>query len=219
MTSLKVSITPQFLLRYDEITLPWLSCTLKIETSPSPLLEQIRQICKKIRDEKAIDDIPNIPSIHHTRKAYRALGKEPARYRPSAEALTRRIVKGKDLYLINNAIDIVNLISLSSGVSIGAFDMRFISGSVEMDIGKAKEPYEAIGRGNFNIENLPVLRDSISAFGSPTSDSMRTRVREDTTEFLMVFCNFGTLNISNYIRESTRLLKKFAGAEHFCYGP
>ena len=39
------------------------------------------------------------PQIEMTRRAYKALGKDPARYRGSAEALLRRVVAGKGLPL------------------------------------------------------------------------------------------------------------------------
>ena len=46
-----------------------------------------------IRDITELPDINRRPGIRATRDAYKALGKEPNRYRPSAEALCRRVVK------------------------------------------------------------------------------------------------------------------------------
>ena len=68
------------------------------------------------------------PAIAATRAAYKALGKEPNRYRPSAEALTRRCVKGLELYRTLTIIDLTNLLSLITGHSIGAFDRDAIVG-------------------------------------------------------------------------------------------
>jgi DNA/RNA-binding domain of Phe-tRNA-synthetase-like protein len=79
-------------------------------------------------DELDIGDVSLKPAIRETKEAYRILGKDPSRYRPSAEALTRRIVKGKDLFWINNIVDILNLISLESGFSIGGYDADQDSG-------------------------------------------------------------------------------------------
>ncbi|MDE6395572.1 MAG: hypothetical protein K2K77_09530, partial [Duncaniella sp.] len=50
-------------------------------------------------DIRAVTELSYIntrPGIRATRQAYKALGKEPNRYRPSAEALSRRVVKGRD---------------------------------------------------------------------------------------------------------------------------
>ena len=41
-----------------------------------------------------------------------------------------------------------------------------------------------------NIENLPLFRDDLGAFGSPTSDSLRTKVTDQTTNFLMILIDF-----------------------------
>jgi DNA/RNA-binding domain of Phe-tRNA-synthetase-like protein len=148
------------------------------------------KIIAKIQEEITIDQVSQRTMIRPTKEAYRKLGKDPSRYRPSAEALTRRILKGKDLLWINNIVDILNLISLDSGYSIGGYDADKISGDVEFGIGKVDEPYEAIGRGTFNIENLPVFRDEQGAFGSPTSDSLRTMVTDSTANFLMIIIDF-----------------------------
>lgn len=127
--------------------------------------------------------------IQETRSAYKICGKEPSRYRPSAEALLRRIRTQKSLYQINNVVDAINLISISTHYSIGGFDFENISGPIQCEIGNA-EPYEAIGRGVLNIEFMPGLRDSLGFFGTPTSDSVRTMVTETTTQLLLVFYDF-----------------------------
>ncbi len=130
-------------------------------------------------------------AIAATRTLYHACGKEPNRYRPAAEQLRRRAVQGKGLYRISVLVDLVNLLSLRTGLSIGAFDRAAIDGdAAAWGIGRPGEPYEAIGRGPFNIDGMPVLRDRTGAFGSPSSDSERTKLRPETTLLL--------LNINSY---------------------
>ena len=137
-----------------------------------------------------LERIQHLPAIGTTRQAYKALGKDPSRYRPSAEALLRRVVQGKGLYRVNNVVDALNLVSVTSGYSIGGYDAEKIVGDITFGKGRTGEPYDAIGRGALNIEGLPVLRDETGAFGSPTSDSLRTMVAEDTRYFLAVFFDF-----------------------------
>jgi DNA/RNA-binding domain of Phe-tRNA-synthetase-like protein len=60
---------------------------------------------------------------------------------------------------------------------------------VQLDIGSA-DPYDAIGRGLLNIEFMPGVRDSKGFFGTPTSDSVRTMVTNQTTKLLLVFYDF-----------------------------
>jgi len=148
--------------------------------------EEIKRI-EKIN----IEEIKNIEAINSSRQAYLALGKEPSRYRLSAEALMRRIVQGKGLYKISNLVDIINLSSIQTGYSIGGYDFEKIVGSIILDIGNSEDEYFAIGRGKFNISELPVFRDDLGAFGSPTSDSQRTMISDKTNKILLVVFNFG----------------------------
>jgi DNA/RNA-binding domain of Phe-tRNA-synthetase-like protein len=138
-----------------------------------------------------LEAVKDLPQIAASRDAYRHLGKEPSRYRLSAEALHRRIISGKGLYFINNIVDVINLSSLKTAYSIGGYDFEKINGAVRFDLGEANENYEAIGRGKMNIENLPVFRDEKGAFGSPTSDSERTKITNDTKKILLIVINFG----------------------------
>jgi DNA/RNA-binding domain of Phe-tRNA-synthetase-like protein len=100
-------------------------------------------------------------------------------------------------------------------MSIGGYDVEKISGSVIFDIGAKNEPYDAIGRGELNIEFLPVFRDSVSPFGSPTSDSVRTSVTDNTKRFLMVIVGFsGENGTKGTVDLSVSLLKKYAKADN-----
>lgn len=186
----------------------------QIQTAPAPealnqrISRDLQQIATSLGETSAISKLPEIAA---TRKAYKALGKDPARYRPSAEALLRRVVQGKGLYSICNAVDLLNLVSVSSGFSIGGWDASFIEGAMTLGIGAEGEPYQAVGRGELNIQCLPVFRDRKGAFGTPTSDSVRTRVRENTSDFLMVFYDFGgSNNLAQAMENSRELLEEFA---------
>lgn len=141
---------------------------------------------KAIATSTKMEEVRLRPAIDATRRAYKALGKEPNRYRPSAEALARRAVKGMDLYRTLTVIDLVNLVSLRTGISIGGFDADKIAGTrLVYGRGQAGEPYEAIGRGPLNIEGLPVWRDALGGIGTPTSDNERTKLTPDTTRVLL----------------------------------
>ena len=177
------------------------------------LQEAINEEIKRISGI-LIDTVKDIPQIHSSREAYKALGKEPARYRLSAEALHRRIIKGKGIYQISNLVDTINLASVKTAYSIGGYDEAKIEGDVVFDLGKAGEDYEAIGRGKMNIENLPVFRDNKSAFGSPTSDSTRTMITENTSKIFLIVINFGGHpNFENELEEILELFVKFCSAK------
>ena len=95
------------------------------------------------------------------------------------------------------------------GFSIGGYDAGMIQGDIVFGIGNPNEPYSGIGRGELNIENLPVFRDESGAFGMPTSDSSRTEVTEQTSRFLMILIDFnGDQMLDGALQMAARLLKK-----------
>lgn len=135
--------------------------------------------------------IASLPRVAATRAAYRALGKDPARYRPSSEALLRRIAQGKDLPRVNALVDAGNLASISTAWPIGFYDVEELRPPIRLRSGLSGESYDAIGRGPMNLAGLPVLADASGPFGSPTSDSARTSLQDDAAQALFVVFCFG----------------------------
>ena len=169
-----------------------------------------------VKHTYAISDIAHRPGIAATRSAYKALGKEPNRYRPSAEALCRRAVQGKGLYRITTLVDIINILSMRSGYSIGGFDRdKIIGETLTLGVGMNGEPFQAIGRGQLNIESLPVYRDAAGGIGTPTSDADRTKLTEDTTRLLMTVNVYGEeMSDEDFIGLANQLLTDYASAEN-----
>lgn len=176
---------------------------------------ELERACAEIETRYSIDLVRHRPAIDATRRAYKACGKDPNRYRPSAEALTRRAVKGLDLYRTLTVIDLINYVSLVSGHSIGAFDSDKIAGTtLTLGVGVDGEPYSAIGRGELNIAGLPVYRDAVGGIGTPTSDNERTKLSENTTHLTVTINLYGEGEQSDTEVEglTCRMLEKYAGA-------
>lgn len=157
-----------------------------INSTYSPALwEEIGRVLADYRTRLTTESIKSMPAIQATRRVYKALGKDPSRYRPSGEALVRRTLQGKDLYQIDTAVDLINLASIVYGYSIGGFDANKIVGdTLCLGVGREGEPYEGIGRGMVNIAGLPVYRDAEGGIGTPTTDHERTKLSLSTTHLL-----------------------------------
>ena len=125
-----ISFQKELLESCPEIQLGCIQCQVKIRAGDEKIQQLSNEIIAKVQSELTVDTISQKPTIKSTKEAYRKLGKDPSRYRPSAEALTRRIVKGKGLYNVNNVVDLLNLISLESGFSIGGYDSDKIDGPI-----------------------------------------------------------------------------------------
>lgn len=183
--------------------------------TPEALSALLDEEARLIADTYEMAMINKRPVIAATRAAYKALGKEPNRYRPSSEALCRRVVKGMGLYRIDALVDMINLLSMRSGHSIGGFDADKIDGPViTLGRGEAGEPYEGIGRGMLNIEGMPVYRDATGGIGTPTSDNERTKIDLSTRRLLMVVNAYGSseVTMAEFVEQARGLLEEFCDA-------
>ncbi|WP_455663771.1 B3/B4 domain-containing protein [Phocaeicola sp.] len=193
-----------------------ISATVKNTAYSEALWKKIDEFTVHYREKYTTDSIKDMATIHATREAYKKCGKDPSRYRPSGEALCRRILRGIPLYQIDTLVDLINLVSIRYGYSIGGFDADKIQGdTLILGIGKAGEPYEGIGRGELNIEGMPVYRDAIGGIGTPTSDNERTKLELGTTRLLTIINGYsgkeGLQEAADYMLE---LLKEFASSEN-----
>ncbi len=185
--------------------------------TPEALRKAIGEFSEGLRAVTEIPDIAVRPGIAATRRVYKALGKEPNRYRPSHEQMMRRILQGKGLYEVSALVDAGNLFSLMSGYSVGVFDSAKVQGEkLSVGVGREGEPYTGIGRGPINIEHLPALRDEAGAIGTPTSDNERTMTGPATEHIVVTMHVFGVeMPIDEAIDLARRLFEEYCGASTF----
>lgn len=190
-----------------------LECSV-LNSLHEPLLwQEISAETFRLRSHYVLEDINKLPGIFEMRQLYKKLGKDPNRYRPSAEALCRRLLQGKDLYQLNTLVDLINLVSIQTGFSIGGFDADKVHGSISIGVGQAAEPFDAIGRGLLNIQGLPVYRDELGAIGTPTSDVERSKLSLVTNRLLMVIhAAGGPHGLEEAVSLSERLLLQYTHA-------
>lgn len=192
-----------------------IQCSVQNTHFNEELWNEIRKTSTEIRNNFKLEEIKNQPNIAATRTVYKACGKDPNRYRPSAEALHRRIVKGNELYQISTLVDIINLVSLRTGYSIGGFNADNIVGRVTAGVGEKNETFTGIGRGILNIAGLPVLRDKNGGIGTPTSDEERTSLRLNTRNLLLNINGYtGPGPLKEVIECFKDLLTKYSSAEN-----
>ena len=191
-----------------------LECNVETFPTSDNLWQLIEELSFNIRDKYELQDINKRDEIAALRQAYKKFGKDPNRYRPSSDALSRRIVKGMHLYRSLNIIDLINYLSVKYGNSIGGFDTDKIQGDkITLGVGREKEPYNAIGRGELNISGLPVWRDLAGGIGTPTSDNERTKITPSTKRLLMTIHIFDPNSSFEEIKDETiGLLEKYANA-------
>jgi DNA/RNA-binding domain of Phe-tRNA-synthetase-like protein len=210
----EISIHPALKALVPNLALGCISARVSVEKHNAALWWEINQHLAHLSATIKPEQISTVPQIATMRQAYKALGKDPSRYRGSAEALLRRVLSGKGLYQINSAVDINNLVSLESLNPAGTYDLEKITPPIELRVGAAGESYKGIGKDLINIESLPVFADAAGPFGSPTSDSERAMVRLETRRVVMVVFSFtGPQGLEQWVSRASELLQQYCGGE------
>ena len=198
------------------LVLGYIEGEVTVKHSDEELISEMKKVEKNITENIKLEDITKNKNIIAGREAYKILGKSPSKYRTSSEALMRRIVQGKGLYYVNNIVDINNIVSLTTYCSCGSYDLDKIIFPVYFSIGSKGETYKGIGKDMINIENLPVFKDKKGSFGSPTSDSERAMITEESRNIVMCIMSFGgEEGLIKRIKEAEILLKKYADLKNF----
>ncbi len=189
-----------------------LAYSMDVRLEDSSVIEgEIRKTEELISEEYTLEEVLCIPLIKEARDSYKKLGKDPSRYRLACESLLRRIVKGNSLYRINNLVDAGNVLSINLFRSTAVLDYDKIEGDITIRIGKDDDIYEGIGRGIINVSRIPLYCDNVSPFGSPTSDTIRTSVNENTKKILLMIICFKTTDLKDGDR-AIELFTKYCSA-------
>ena len=209
-----ISISEEIATACPDLHVLVLSCDVCNSEPDERLWQEIADEEKAVRETVKLEQINKWLPIQATRQAYKRLGKDPNRYRPSSEALRRRILRELPLYKVDTLVDLINLVSIRSGYSIGGFDAdKIAGGSLVLGVGREGEIYHGIGRGELNIAGLPVYRDAVGGVGTPTSDEERTKIGLDTTHLLMIINGYSGLEgLEAAGKYAVGLLSKYVSA-------
>ena len=157
-----------------------------IGASSVELLEEMEQLRGTLAARYAGRSPGEIEGLGPARELYRSFHIDPTHTRPSSEALLRRLLQGKPLPRILNAVDLCNLLSLKFLLPLGLYDEEKIQGPVVLRRGLAGESYAGIRKEAVSLEGRPVLEDPVGPFGNPTSDSLRTSITTSTRRLWLV---------------------------------
>jgi DNA/RNA-binding domain of Phe-tRNA-synthetase-like protein len=156
-------------------------------TLPNPALAPLMsEVCEHRRRGLTLERLAEAEATRAVRAMFRAWGVDPSKYRPSSEALLRRVVQGKGLYRVLDVVDIANLGSIETGWPYGCYDRSRIRGPITFRAGHPGETYEGIGKRIWHLAGRPVLADTEGPFGSPISDSTRSMITESAHDVLTV---------------------------------
>lgn len=188
---------------------------VRVGPADQALAQLMDEVCERKRREFTLESLADSKPVRDVRAMFREWGMDPSKYRPSSEALLRRVVQGKGLYRVSNVVDIGNLGSIETGWPFGCYDRSRIQQPIEFRHGVAGESYEGIGKQTWHLQGRPLLADSQGPFGSPISDSTRSMITESAKDILIVlYVPAGVVDASLEvaIKRVIERLTLFAGA-------
>jgi DNA/RNA-binding domain of Phe-tRNA-synthetase-like protein len=159
---------------------------IQVGESPQMLKGRLQLFQESIYFDLLEKNITELEGIKEWRGIFKTTGKDPNRYRHSAEALYRRIAKQNYLQSIHSAIDLNNFFSLEYQIPIGIYDSDKLVGNVSIKIGEESEEYTGLNGRSNNLANLITSADEQGPFGSPFVDSERSAVTASTTNALQI---------------------------------
>jgi DNA/RNA-binding domain of Phe-tRNA-synthetase-like protein len=157
--------------------------------------------------------VTGLPEIDATRMAYRALGKDPVRFRGTGEVLLRRLTQGKPLPRVNAVVDLAGLLALESRCSIGVYDLERVAEPFVLRRGAPGERYRGAGKELLELEGLPILADAEGPFGSPSGDGERALLEPGRRRVALIAYSFrGGEGLAALLARAAELLERHAAA-------
>ncbi len=210
-----VSVDPGLYAVYPEIRLGLLRFPAQVKPADPVFWKYLdEEVLPGVRAAMEGKEWGEIAGVRGSRAAYKAFGRNPGRYRVSSEALLRRVRRGDELYHINTVVDVNNLLSVKSGLSVGSYDLACVSGPIVLRRAGAGEGYTGIGKDFLDMENMLVLTDEEGLFGSSMSDSTRAMVTEQAKDILVViYCFENAIDLPALLEEGKAAFARFAGVD------
>lgn len=179
-----------------------------VSDSPQMLQGRIELFQEGLCLDYSMEQLADIPQIEYFRSCFKKLGIDPKRYRPSSEALLKRVLQGKGVPSIHSAADVNNFFSLRYIVPCGLYDLDQMKGEeVTMRLGGQNESYLSLTGRETSAAGKWVTADVIGPFGGPVVDSERTKVTYSSKNILQIIYMPASIQNKN---EGEQLLSSIA---------
>ncbi|QFG00158.1 hypothetical protein PB01_15715 [Psychrobacillus glaciei] len=168
-----------------------------VTSSPQMLKGRLQLFQEQLFFEMEEKSVTEFEGIKEWRTLWKKLGADPNRYRPSVEALYRRIAKQNYITPLHSAVDLNNFFSMRYEIPMGIYDLGKIHGDVSISLGNEETIYEGLNGRENNIKNILALSDTTGPFGSPFVDSVKTAVTEETTNAVQIVFLRPSINLED----------------------
>ena len=113
--------------------------------SPADLISLLREAEGSLSGRVNKEEITAHPYIVSWRDAFRSFGAKPAKFRPSIEAMVRRVLNNNSLPAINALVDIGNIVSLRHLVPVGGHAIDEVTQDIILRNATGNEEFTAFG--------------------------------------------------------------------------
>jgi DNA/RNA-binding domain of Phe-tRNA-synthetase-like protein len=213
-----LKIDTQLKTRFPELTV--LTCNIKgvrVEKRNVELEKFEDELMKQVREKYDLETLKNLPTFRAYRDFFWRVGIDPTKNRPAAEALIRRILRGRTIPHINTLVDAYNLASIKTEIALAAFDADKLEGDLLMRFAEKGEEFLGIG-----MEKPMVLQggEIVISDGEklvaiyPYRDADDTKITEKTKNVMLLVCGVPGIEeetLQNAARVALEYVTRFCG--------
>jgi len=217
---MNLKIDAQLKTRFSDLTV--LTCNVKdvkVEKQNVELEKFKDEITEKVREKYELDSVKNLPTFRAYRDFFWRVGIDPTKNRPAAEALIRRILRGRTIPRINTLVDAYNLASVKTEIALAAFDANKLKGDFLMRFAEKGEKFLGIG-----MEKLMLLQGGEIVVSDseklvaiyPYRDADNTKITEKTKNVILLVCGVPTIGeetLQNAAQVALEYITRFCGGE------
>ena len=149
------------------------------------------ELIEEIRGSYSLETVKDNLTFRAYRDFFWKIKVDPTKTRPAAEALIRRVLRGRPLPKINSLVDAYNLASMKSEIAFAAFDADELGDSLLMRF--ACEGEEFLGIGMAKTVHLTGSEVVIADNGKlvaiyPYRDAEEAKITQKTRNVLFIAC-------------------------------
>ncbi|MEM7353036.1 MAG: phenylalanine--tRNA ligase beta subunit-related protein [Acidobacteriota bacterium] len=166
------------------------------------------RVAERVRDRLDLKTLATHPTVSALRRLFRAAGTDPTRYRPSSEALLRRLLKNQEMPAISPLVDLNNCLSAELAVPCCVMAEGTFAPPLVLRAGREGEAYDSL-RGPFKLTGRPVLVDDDGPLDAPITGSQRVKVQPDSPgAWLAAYLPAGVVSIAEARQVLDELLRQ-----------
>jgi len=215
------SISDDVLMKFPLVQIGVLVCRNTIVRKRDAELDELKEsVIQEVVERFGSEPVTQHPSIRSWREMYRRFGTRPGDYRPSAEALLRRVLRSRGLPSINTAVDAYNAVSLRYLIPMGGFDLDKVVGDIEIRFADEGEEFIPIGASKVEetYEGEVVYSDDARIITRRWNhrDSDETKITEETGNVILFADGSAGITektVEMALEELASVMKEFCGGE------